>query len=106
MFAGDASIEIERLLMAGGSSLGARVLKVGHHGSSRSTSSGWLAAVSPSDAVIEVGKNSYGHPSFAVLRRLQARSISVWRTDFDGGVRAVMTSQGVRLSRPWFGGVR
>jgi beta-lactamase superfamily II metal-dependent hydrolase len=106
MFAGDASVEVERRLLAGGSRLSAQVLKVGHHGSNHSTSSAWLAAVSPAAAVIEVGKNAYGHPSFALLRRLLARGIRVWRTDLDGGIRAVLTGQGVKLSRPWFGRVR
>jgi competence protein ComEC len=100
MFAGDASAGVERELIGGGRTLRAQVLKVGHHGSNYSTSSAWLATVSPSTAVIEVGENGYGHPSFALLRRLQASRVDVRRTDLDGGIRAILTAQGVRWSRP------
>ncbi len=61
------------------------VLKVGHHGSSSSTSTQWLAAVSPEWAAIEVGAgNPFGHPHGEVLARLMGRDISIFRTDLDG----------------------
>lgn len=47
------------------------VLKVGHHGSSSSTSSSFLKKVTPQYAVISVGKdNSYGHPTQAGMKKL------------------------------------
>ncbi len=63
------------------------VLKVGHHGSKTSSSDAFLKAVSPEIAVIEVGaKNRYGHPYQAVLDRLTASAIQIFRTDTDGAV--------------------
>lgn len=61
------------------------VLKVGHHGSYTSTSTLWLAAISPEWAAIEVGAgNPYGHPHGEVIARLTGRDIEIFRTDLDG----------------------
>lgn len=63
----------------------ADVLKVGHHGSSTSTSTAWLAAVDPEWAAIEVGAgNPYGHPHDEVIARLLGRGIDIFRTDLNG----------------------
>lgn len=62
------------------------VLKVAHHGSKTSSSSEFLEAVRPALAVIEVGKNSYGHPADEVLKRLETIGAKVLRTDRDGDV--------------------
>ena len=67
--------------------LRADVLKVGHHGSSTSTSDAFLAAVHPDVAVISVGAgNKYGHPSVDVLRALARVGAQVLRTDEAGTV--------------------
>lgn len=63
------------------------VLKVGHHGSRYSSTEEFIDAVSPSIAVIGVGKkNTYGHPCREVLKRFERRRIPVYRTDLDGAV--------------------
>jgi competence protein ComEC len=62
--------------------LRADVLKVGHHGSTTSTTPGFLAAVSPRIALVSVGAgNVYGHPDADVLQRLAAAGVQVLRTD-------------------------
>jgi competence protein ComEC len=67
--------------------LRADVLKVGHHGSSTSSSDAFLAAVHPDVAVISVGAgNKYGHPSLDVLRALSQFGAQVLRTDEAGTV--------------------
>ncbi len=63
-----------------------RVLKVAHHGSKYSTSDAFLDLTTPEEAVVSVGKNSYGHPSEDVLQRLSRRGIRILRTDRDGSV--------------------
>jgi len=62
------------------------ILKTGHHGSITSTTPEYLASVSPSNAIISVGENTFGHPSAEVLARLHADSIGVERTDMEGAV--------------------
>jgi len=91
LFTGDATDDSESSMLASGLALDSDVLKVGHHGSSTSTSSAFLAAVTPKDAVISVGAgNTYGHPTQATLDRLAAAGATVYRTDQDGTV--VLTS--------------
>ena len=63
-----------------------QVLKVAHHGSKYSSSLEFLKAVKPALAVIEVGKNSYGHPTAEAIARLKEVGARVMRTDQDGEV--------------------
>jgi DNA internalization-related competence protein ComEC/Rec2 len=76
--------------------LKADVLSVGHHGSRYSTSEELLDAVDPSLAVIQVGRNNYGHPSREVLEKLKARGIEVLRNDISGAIGLDIT-----VSRIW-----
>jgi competence protein ComEC len=87
MFTGDLERDAEALLVASGRIQPADVLQVGHHGSKTSTSPSFLAAVRPSLAVISSGAgNRYGHPSPAVIARLQQAGTKVHRTDLGGGL--------------------
>jgi competence protein ComEC len=97
LFTGDAGTSSESAMLLGGYTLQADVLKVGHHGSSSSTSPDFLAAVSPKYAVIEVGAgNDYGHPHEVTLNKLAAAGVKVYRTDINGTVTA--TSDGSTIS--------
>ena len=67
--------------------LHADVLKVGHHGSSTSSTDEFLAAVHPAAAIISVGAdNPYGHPSADVLTALARVGARVVRTDMLGTI--------------------
>ncbi|MCG0275582.1 MAG: MBL fold metallo-hydrolase [Thermosediminibacteraceae bacterium] len=82
--------------------LKADVLKVGHHGSSSSTSTEFLKSVSPRYAVISYAKdNDYGHPHREVLERLRKYNVKVYTTAENGHI--MMESDGntikVRTSR-------
>lgn len=84
---GDAEKAAEQQMLKSGCPLSADVLKVGHHGSSSSSSQAFLAAVSPHYAVISAGKgNPYGHPHPATLDALSAAGAACFRTDSDGTV--------------------
>ncbi|HEX5438793.1 MAG TPA: DNA internalization-related competence protein ComEC/Rec2 [Gemmatimonadaceae bacterium] len=88
LLVGDAERGEERWLLAHDSAdLHADVLKVGHHGSSTSSTAPFLDAVRPRVAVISVGAgNSYGHPSASVVHALAARGAVVLRTDREGSI--------------------
>ncbi|MBI2463273.1 MAG: MBL fold metallo-hydrolase [Candidatus Spechtbacteria bacterium] len=91
MLTGDMEARGEHVLSVFGVDLASDVLKVGHHGSSGSTSEDFLQKVSPKIAVISAGVNNrYGHPTAEVLRRLS--SIKTLRTDKNGDITLV--SQG------------
>lgn len=90
LFSADAELTAEQEMLRANLDLKADILKVGHHGSFSSTMENYLDAVSPSDAVISVGKNnSYGFPDEIVLRQLEERGIKVHRTDINGTVSIV-----------------
>jgi competence protein ComEC len=97
LLVGDAErAEEEWLLREYPTGLRADVLKVGHHGSSTSSSDAFLAAVKPRAAVISVGAgNQYGHPSNDVLRALANAGAYVLRTDHSGTV--IARTDGQRL---------
>jgi competence protein ComEC len=88
LLVGDAErAEEDWLLSRHRDELRADVLKVGHHGSSTSSSDAFLAAVHPDVAIISVGLgNKYGHPSGDVLRALSLVGADVLRTDEAGTV--------------------
>jgi competence protein ComEC len=84
LLTGDIGFPVESLLLT---EVGqADLLKVAHHGSGGSTGQAWLDAVNPRLAVISVGKNRFGHPTPAVLRRLEHADVPVFRTDKGGTV--------------------
>lgn len=60
------------------------ILKVSHHGSKTGTSAQVLEKAKPRLAVIQVGKNSYGHPTREVLDLLVG--VNVLRNDLMGTI--------------------
>jgi len=85
LMTGDLSKDGEKEAL-GISDLSCDILKVGHHGSKTSTSEAFLAATRPAAAVIQVGKNNYGHPSPEVIELLAASGIPVYRNDRSGAI--------------------
>ncbi|MGH7463145.1 MAG: ComEC/Rec2 family competence protein, partial [Longimicrobiales bacterium] len=88
LFTGDAPARIEeQLLQQYGARLDVDLLKIGHHGSRTSTGAEWLAGSSPRYALISAGRgNRYGHPSPAVIDRLEQAGVEVFRTDRSGNI--------------------
>lgn len=97
LFTGDAEQETEEKILESGQNIESTVLKVGHHGSSTSTSQAFLDAVSPTYAVISCGKdNSYGHPHSETLAKLSSAGVEVLRTDELGDIYC--TSDGTEVT--------
>jgi competence protein ComEC len=97
LLVGDAEREEERWLLERDSlALRAEVLKVGHHGSSTSSTERFLRAVQPVVALVSVGAgNAYRHPSADVIASLAGQGATVLRTDRHGAV--VVRTDGVSL---------
>ncbi len=91
LFTGDAETPIEKDLLAGSYAdrLHADVLKLGHHGSSTSSSAAFLRAVDPAYAIISCGAgNDYGHPHRETMQKLaKMEQVQVLRTDKSGSIR-------------------
>lgn len=93
LFTGDCEKEAETDIAARWQDIHADVYKVGHHGSSTSSSEEFLEKVRPAYAVISCGAdNDYGHPHEATLERLESCGAQIIRTDESGTV--VMASDG------------
>lgn len=94
LFMADADKKREEKLLKLCPSLSCDIIKLGHHGSSGSSSEAFLSSVKPSFALISCGKNnSYGHPAPSVLQLLDKLSIIYARTDLYGGIGLKKISQ-------------
>ena len=88
LFTGDLERAGEEALVSSGIALRSALLKVGHHGSTTSTTDAFLAAVRPSYAAISVGAhNLYRHPSSKIIAKLEDAGAVVSRTDLSGAQR-------------------
>ncbi len=74
-------------------------LKVSHHGSRYSTTTGFLAGARPRFAVISVGRNSYGHPSADAVGRLRRDGVRIYSTRQNGTVTLTIAAGGAATWR-------
>ncbi|EHL19164.1 hypothetical protein HMPREF9628_01721 [Peptoanaerobacter stomatis] len=96
LFMADATMENEIAIINDFDDISSDVLKLGHHGSSTSTSDYFLGKVNPSIGVISCGKNNkYGHPHKEVMNLLEKYNIMIFRTDKQGSI--VLKSDGYKI---------
>ncbi|MFD2616528.1 ComEC/Rec2 family competence protein [Terrilactibacillus laevilacticus] len=96
LFTGDAEKASENDMLSKRLVPDIDVLKVGHHGSKYSSNTNFLKKARPNYAIISVGKNSYGHPTSDVLKRLNSVHAKIYRTDKSHNI--IVTSTGTKLS--------
>lgn len=95
LFTGDAEKEVEETILK--KNINIDVLKVGHHGSSTSSSESFLNKVTPTYAIISVAKeNSYGHPSKETIERLKKYTDKIYMTSELGTI--LLTSDGKTIN--------
>ena len=93
---GDATMENEVDIINNVPDIDIDVLKLGHHGSSTSSSDYFITKTSPNIAIISCGKdNKYGHPHQEVMRVLKKHGVTPYRTDEMGDI--VITSDGKEI---------
>lgn len=91
LFTGDAGKTTENKILKSGIDIDCDVLKVGHHGSSGSSTDKFLKAVSPDYAVVSCGEgNVYHHPHEAALARIESVGAKIFRTDINGDITFYM----------------
>lgn len=87
LFTGDAESKTEKRLIADKKDIDCDVLKVGHHGSSTSTTKDFLEIATPEVSLISVGKgNMYRHPHSSTLKLLKSFGSEIYRTDKHGNI--------------------
>lgn len=95
LLTGDATDKTEEKILD--KDIEADVLKVGHHGSSYSSTEAFLNKVNPQYAIIQVGKdNKYNHPTKTTLDKLKEKNIKIYRTDEDSTIK--LTSDGTNIN--------
>lgn len=95
LFTGDATGKTEQQLL--NKNIKVDVLKVGHHGSSYSTTNDFLEKVKPKYAIISVAKeNSYNHPSATTINRLKKYTDNIYLTSELGTIK--ITSDGNNIT--------
>lgn len=97
LFTGDIGFDQEKLIISNQENIDIDVLKVAHHGSKYSSSSEFLKAVSPEVSVIQVGKNSYGHPGVETLTRLIESGSKVFRNDLIGDIQIISDGKNLKI---------
>ncbi|WP_461207657.1 ComEC/Rec2 family competence protein [Clostridium sp. DL1XJH146] len=96
LFTGDAEKESEDQILENNFYINSDVLKLGHHGSTTSTTDEFLMKVDPKIAIITVGEdNDYGHPHKEIIDKLEKENIQIFRTDKDGTI--VLESDGEKI---------
>lgn len=98
LFTGDAEADIENKILSLNDNIKADVLKVGHHGSSTSTSEKFLKKINPSIAVISVGKNNeFNHPDKSTISRLKNNDVNIYQTADEGTI--IISSDGTNITK-------
>jgi competence protein ComEC len=90
LLTGDIEHETETEILASGQQIRSTYIKVPHHGSTTSSSTGFLIAVQPAMAIISAGvDNKFGHPHQVVVDRYAALHIPIWNTASQGDFEVV-----------------
>jgi competence protein ComEC len=99
LFTGDAGAAAEGRFLAEGADLKCTVLKVGHHGSSYSSTRAFIAGVQPRYAIVSVGRhNLFGHPAPSTIATLRGFGARVYRTDVNGATIVTTNGDDVAVS--------
>jgi competence protein ComEC len=72
-------------------------MKVPHHGSADPGLPEVLTRLRPELAAIEVGANTYGHPTSSTLAALRRANVTTYRTDRDGTVTLTVENGAMRV---------
>lgn len=71
------------------------ILKVGHHGASKSVDRQMIKSLNPQFSLISVGENKFGHPSEYTLDTL--KKTYILRTDIDNSIKISVSKNRVRI---------
>lgn len=98
LFTGDAEETTLKKLLQSNDLQDIDILKIGHHGSSRSISEELLDVLQPEYALMSVGEyNRYGHPASAIVELLDKYGVYILRSDLSGELSCVFKKNGIYL---------
>jgi competence protein ComEC len=82
LFTGDAPPSLQKAAQRYLEPNQVEVLKVPHQGSKYDLNPDFIDYLNPKEAIVSIGKNSYGHPHKEVLEFYKNRGIPLYRTDY------------------------
>lgn len=97
LFCGDMEYDAEQALILSGQDIDVDLLKVGHHGSSTSSSLRFVCETSPKYAAIPTALDRNLLPRDEVLERLENIGAEIYRTDTDGNIVFTYDGESVRV---------
>lgn len=90
LFSGDAEAVAEEAVLKNGANIDCDLMKIGHHGSSTSSTAEFLDAATPKVGIISCGRdNAYGHPHSEVIKSLESRGIRYYVTADSGDISVI-----------------
>lgn len=97
LFTGDATQEEEYKFL--NQNINVDVLKVAHHGSSKSTTTAFLKKVTPKYAIIQAGKdNDYNHPHTSTLNRIKKYTNNIYVTKDLGTIKITSDGKNIQIT--------
>lgn len=99
LFTGDAEKEILNSLA--GQIEDCELVKVPHHGAAGGAALEFYQAAAPEYAIIQTGKNTFGHPSNETLSLLNGIGAEVYRTDLCGDIKVILTPRRMKRIEPY-----
>ena len=100
LLTGDIEKKAEAALTAAATDLHADVVKVAHHGSRTSSTTGFVSATKPRYAIISVGQDSmFGHPHAEVVERWKQAGAEVFTTGRSGTITVITDGTEVWLEK-------
>lgn len=91
LFTGDASKDIEKMLLKKHPNIRADIVKLGHHGSKTSSDFKYLQTIQPKLALISSDPKLYNHPHLEVLNTLYTLGIPSLQTSQSGTIEIIVT---------------
>ncbi len=97
LFTGDIETQAENEILNLFPDLKADIIKIPHHGSRFSNTDKFLKQIAPKVAVIQVGRNVFGHPSNEVLEKLNKIDADVFRNDQNGAIIITVDKEKIKI---------
>ena len=98
LFTGDIEEKSEDDIVKNTKSRSVDIIKVPHHGSKTSSKQELIDHFNPRVAVIQLGKNNFGHPNTDVLKRYTDANTHVLRNDLSGLIHVEITKHQMKFT--------
>lgn len=93
LFTGDIEEKSEDYIIKTSKKTSIDIIKTAHHGSKTSSKKEFIEFFNPKIAIIQVGKNSFGHPGPQTLKKFKENNTKIYRNDRSGLITVEINKQ-------------